>query len=137
MRQAILHWRGRWPVEKITVNSDGISGYSAIIFTPPSDISVIIQSRGNPPVPNWILAKFLHTRRSLLRRFANITTPEEIHPTITLVYRRIVGIGLAEPVALSSKCNDRLAAMLTLHARLQAPSFGRLDQLPCLIEHLG
>ena len=36
-----------------------------MIFTPPSDTSVIMQSRGNPPVANCIFAKLLHTRRSL------------------------------------------------------------------------
>ena len=74
IRQASLHWRGL-PSEKITVNSEGISGYSAMIFTPPSDISEIMQSRGNPPVANWIFAKLLHARRSLLRRLASIFNP--------------------------------------------------------------
>jgi len=55
------------------VNSEGMSRCSAITFTPPSDMSVIVQSRGSVPVPNWILAKLLHTRRSLLRRFANVS----------------------------------------------------------------
>jgi hypothetical protein len=36
-------------------------------------MSVMVQSRGNVPVPNWIFAKLLHTRRSLLRRFANVS----------------------------------------------------------------
>jgi hypothetical protein len=40
-------------------------------FTPPSDMSVMVQSRGNP-VGSWILARLLHTRRSLLRRFINM-----------------------------------------------------------------
>ena len=41
-------------------------------FTPPDEMSVMVQSRGNEPVPNWIFAKLRHTRRSLWRRFANI-----------------------------------------------------------------
>ncbi|WP_246173938.1 hypothetical protein [Bradyrhizobium paxllaeri] len=46
-----------------------------MIFTPPSDMSVIMQSRGNPPVANCIFAKFLHARRTLARRFAaNMST---------------------------------------------------------------
>jgi hypothetical protein len=45
--------------------------YSAITLTPPCDISVIVQSRGNP-APSWIFARLLHTCRSLLRRFANM-----------------------------------------------------------------
>jgi len=48
-----------------------MSTYSAITLTPPSDTSVMVQSRGNEPVPNWILASRLHIRRSLLRRLAN------------------------------------------------------------------
>src|SRR4029079_19660339 len=82
-----------------------------MIFTPPSDTSVIMQSRANPPVANWILAKLLHTRRSLLRRFANISTPglaRLTHPVMCLFYRRIVGIGLAELLALYSHCNGCL-----------------------------
>src|SRR5258708_39568610 len=75
MRQASLHWRGR-PSEKITVNSVGIWGYSSMIFTPPSDMSEIMQSRGNPPVANCIFAKLLHARRSLLRRFAYMSIPD-------------------------------------------------------------
>src|SRR5215213_11619142 len=55
------------------VKSDGMSTYSAITFTPPSDMSVIVQSRGNEPVPNWILANRLQRRRSLVRRFASIS----------------------------------------------------------------
>jgi hypothetical protein len=31
----------------------------------------MVQSRGNEPVPNCILASRLHIRRSLLRRLAN------------------------------------------------------------------
>jgi hypothetical protein len=31
----------------------------------------MVQSRGNEPVPNWILASRLQIRRSLLRRLAN------------------------------------------------------------------
>jgi hypothetical protein len=34
-----------------------------------------MQSRGKPPVANCIFAKFLHARRSLLRRFANMSIP--------------------------------------------------------------
>jgi len=34
---------------------------------------VIRQSRGSEPVPNWIFAPRLHGRRSLLRRFANMS----------------------------------------------------------------
>jgi hypothetical protein len=44
-------------------------------FTPPTDMSVMVQSRGKEPVPNWIFAKLLHRRRSLLRRFANMSIP--------------------------------------------------------------
>jgi hypothetical protein len=55
------------------VNSEGMSRYSAITFTPPADTSVIVQSRGNEPVPNWILANRLHRRRSLLRRFTSMS----------------------------------------------------------------
>jgi hypothetical protein len=67
------------------VNSGGMSTYSAITFTPPSDMSVIVQSRGNEPVPNWILASRLHRRRSLLRRLANMSIPSSccsmtVHP---------------------------------------------------------
>ena len=52
-------------------------------FTPPDEMSVIVQSRGNEPVPNWILAKLRHTRRSLWRRFANILilTPPALQTT--------------------------------------------------------
>jgi hypothetical protein len=49
--QANRHCRGL-PVEKISVNSDGGTRCSATTFTPPSDMSVIMQSRGNEPVPN-------------------------------------------------------------------------------------
>ena len=55
------------------VNSDGISGYSAITLTPPAEMSVIMQSRGKLPVPNWILAILLHSRRSVFRRLTNIS----------------------------------------------------------------
>src|SRR5215212_3154145 len=55
------------------VKSEGMSTYSAITFTPPSDISVIVQSRGSEPVPNWIFANRLQRRRSLVRRFASIS----------------------------------------------------------------
>jgi hypothetical protein len=55
------------------VNSVGMSRYSAISFTPPSDTSVIVQSRGNELFPNWIFATLLHRRRSVLRRFANMS----------------------------------------------------------------
>jgi hypothetical protein len=54
------------------VKEGGISRYSAITFTPPSDMSVIVQSRGKP-VPSWIFARLLHGRRSLLRRFASMS----------------------------------------------------------------
>src|SRR5207237_10604102 len=47
-----------------------------MIFTPPSDMSEIMQSRGNPPVANCIFAKLLHARRSLLRRFAYMSIPD-------------------------------------------------------------
>src|SRR5688572_3290307 len=47
-----------------------------MIFTPPSDTSEIMQSRGSPPVANCIFAKLLHARRSLLRRFAYISIPD-------------------------------------------------------------
>jgi hypothetical protein len=57
------------------VNSGGTSRYSAMTFTPPLDTSVIVQSRGSEPVPNWIFAKLLHRRRSLLRRFINMAIP--------------------------------------------------------------
>jgi hypothetical protein len=46
-----------------------------MIFTPPSDMSEIMQSRGKPPVANCIFAKLLHARRSLLRRFAYMSIP--------------------------------------------------------------
>jgi hypothetical protein len=55
------------------VKSDGMSTYSAMTFTPPSEMSVIVQSRGSEPVPNWIFASRLHRRRSLVRRFASIS----------------------------------------------------------------
>jgi hypothetical protein len=55
------------------VNSVGMSRYSAISFTPPSDTSVMVQSRGNELFPNWIFATRLHRRRSVLRRFANMS----------------------------------------------------------------
>jgi hypothetical protein len=55
------------------VKSEGMSTYSAITLTPPSEISVIVQSRGKEPVPNWIFASRLHRRRSLLRRLASIS----------------------------------------------------------------
>ena len=56
------------------VNSPGISGYSASTFAPPSDKSVIIQSRGNEPVPYWIFATRRPHRRSFLRRFPKVST---------------------------------------------------------------
>jgi hypothetical protein len=59
IRHASRHWRGR-PSDKMMVNSGGISRCSAITFTPPCDMSVIVQSRGKEPVPNWILASRLH-----------------------------------------------------------------------------
>src|SRR5258708_20698034 len=73
MRQASRHWRGRLADDNMMVNSEGTSRYSAITFTPPSDTSVIVQSRGKEPVPNWILANRLHRRRSLLRRFTSMS----------------------------------------------------------------
>jgi hypothetical protein len=61
-------------------------------FTPPSDTSVIVQSRGKEPVPNWIFASLLHRRRSLLRRFTNmsILRPGSIvlHPPMQPVLRK-------------------------------------------------
>jgi hypothetical protein len=42
-----------------------MSTYSAMTLTPPADTSVIVQSRGNDPMPNWIFANLLHVRRSL------------------------------------------------------------------------
>src|SRR5258705_10832817 len=103
MRQASLHARGR-PSEKITVNSVGISGYSAMIFTPPSETSEIIQSLGSPPVANCIFAKLLHARRSLLRRFAaNMPIPGParlLNPIGLSFYRRGVGIALAEKLGM-------------------------------------
>src|SRR6516164_4038779 len=79
IRQTRRHWRER-PSEKMRVNSGGSSKYSATTFTPPSEMSVTMQSRGKPPVPNWILARLLQIRRSLLRRFANISiTPFVAH----------------------------------------------------------
>src|SRR4051794_39841960 len=55
IRQTRRHWRGL-PVEKIKVNSDGGSRCSATTLTPPSEMSVITQSRGKLPVPNCIFA---------------------------------------------------------------------------------
>jgi hypothetical protein len=72
IRHASRHWRGP-PVDNMMVNSAGMSGYSAITFTPPADTSVTVQSRGNELFPNWIFATRLHGRRSLLRRFANMS----------------------------------------------------------------
>src|SRR3954466_5867525 len=72
MRHASLHWRGR-PSDNMIVKSEGMSTYSAIALTPPSEMSVIVQSRGKEPVPNWIFANRLHRRRSLLRRLASIS----------------------------------------------------------------
>lgn len=74
-------------------------------FTPPADTSVIMQSRGSEPVPNWIFATRLHRRRSLLRRFANMSilrvTLRMLHPAfLTPLYRQIVGIRLAQPLAI-------------------------------------
>jgi hypothetical protein len=57
------------------VNSAGMSTSSAISFTPPSEMSVIMQSRGNEPVPNLIRDTSLHGRRSLLRRLTNMVDP--------------------------------------------------------------
>jgi hypothetical protein len=81
IRHRRRHWRGR-PSEKIRVNSGGISRYSATTFTPPSEMSVTMQSRGKPPVPNCIFARLLQIRRSLLRRFAaNISILPRSMPT--------------------------------------------------------
>jgi hypothetical protein len=74
IRHASRHRRG-FPADNMMVNSGGISTCSAITFTPPSEMSVTVQSRGNEPVPTWIFAKLLHTRRSLLRLFANTLIP--------------------------------------------------------------
>src|SRR5204863_3631999 len=74
------------------VNSAGISGYSAITLTPPAEMSVIMQSRGKLPVPNWIFATLLHTRRSVFRRLTNIFP----HP--------LVGHPLNEPKAIAVIC---------------------------------
>jgi hypothetical protein len=81
MRHTRRHWRGR-PSEKMRVNSGGSSRYSATTFTPPSEMSVTTQSRGKPPVPNWIFARLLQIRRSLLRRFANILILSRSMPTL-------------------------------------------------------
>jgi len=48
IRQTSRHWRGR-PSEKMSVNSGGISTCSATTLTPPSEMSVTTQSRGNEP----------------------------------------------------------------------------------------
>jgi hypothetical protein len=72
MRHASLHWRGR-PSDNMIVKSEGMSTYSAITLTPPSEMSVIVQSRGKELVPNWIFASRLQRRRSLVRRFASIS----------------------------------------------------------------
>ena len=74
-------------------------------FTPPADTSVIMQSRGSEPVPNWIFATRLHRRRSLLRRLANMSilrvTLGKLHPAFPVsLYRRIIGIRLAQPLAI-------------------------------------
>src|SRR5258708_7398705 len=49
-------------------------------------MSVIVQSRDKEPVPNWIRARLLHIRRSLLRRFTNMSVlrPSSItvHPSL-------------------------------------------------------
>jgi hypothetical protein len=68
-------------------------------------MSVIMQSRGNPPVANWIFAKFLHARRGLARRFAaNMSGPcpcsMGIHSMVDQLYRTNVGIGLARRLAM-------------------------------------
>src|SRR5580700_6340415 len=60
------------------VNRAGISRYSATTLTPPFEISVIVQSRGREPAPDWIFAILLHERRSVLRRLTNIST---LHPS--------------------------------------------------------
>src|ERR1700743_1696963 len=85
------------------VNSLGTSRCSAITFTPPVETSVMVQSRGNVPVPNWILAKLRHTRRSLERRFTNMSihTHPDCSPLALLrFYSRNIGIRLAVPAAI-------------------------------------
>src|ERR1700739_354695 len=85
------------------VNSEGTSRYSAMTFTPPSDTSVIVQSRGSEPVPNWILAKLLHRRRSLFRRFINMSILRRSGRGCfgtRRVYREIIGICLAGTLAI-------------------------------------
>jgi hypothetical protein len=74
IRHASRH-RRVWPADNMMVNSVGTSTCSAITFRPPSEMSVIVQSRGNEPVASWILARLLHGRRSLLRLFANMSIP--------------------------------------------------------------
>ena len=95
------------PVEKISVNSDGGSRCSATIFAPPSEMSVIRQSRGSPPVPNWIFARLLQTRRSLLRRLAaNMSILYPINTVRSVphwVYRRFVGICLTSSMAIDRR----------------------------------
>jgi len=61
------------------VNSGGTSRCSATTLTPPAEISVIMQSRGKLPTPNWILAPRLHSRRSFLRRFAIMPFPSPLN----------------------------------------------------------
>jgi len=59
-------------------------------FTPPTDMSVMVQSRGSELVPNWIFAKLLQSRRSLLRRFSRfacMSIPGPTRPNIVLALR--------------------------------------------------
>src|SRR4051794_15160948 len=105
------------------VNSGGMSGYSAMTFTPPAETSVIMQSRGSAPVPNWIFATRLHRRRSLLRRFASMSILHcpTVHPPSRLVYRRIVGIGLAKSLAIDGFCLGCFYRMASVAFEMAAP----------------
>jgi hypothetical protein len=72
-------------------------------FTPPAEMSVMVQSRGSEPVPNWILAKLRHTRRSLVRRFANMSIlarPDYCPLAPLRFYRTSIGIRLSVSVAI-------------------------------------
>ena len=102
IRHASRHWRG-WPVDNMMVNSAGMSRYSAITFTPPADTSVIVQSRGNEPAANRIFATLLHRRRSLLRRFSNMSILRLARwfiPHLQPFYRTIIGIRIAGSLAM-------------------------------------
>ena len=68
----------------------GTSTYSAMTFTPPSDMSVIVQSRGKP-VPNWILASRPAQTAFALRRFTSMSIPScliMVHPAFLLVVEK-------------------------------------------------